>query len=388
MNAAARSASSFAGLRQKVREGLATGLYYSGTLRALKTVEQTHVLYRSSGPTSFRLRRSTTSKFGILCYHRVGTAGVPFHSTLEPRLFEAQIRYLKRRYRIVPLDQLCREMLNQESVPPTLSITFDDGYRDLYDCALPTLRKYAVPATIYLIGRCVETGEAPWYDRIFAGFVAYPGDSLELHLDTVHRFCLRTKQSRLAAAWEVVCYLRSIQDVDRQRWCADFARQTRPPEEMLANRMLDWPQVRAMQQAGVFFGAHTMHHPAVSQLDASALRNELIDSKLLLEQRLGAPVDDFAYPFGKLTDGSGAAQDCLGKAGYRSAVTTIEGFNSPGEDPYKLRRLQIGDHCPLATFAFNVSRLFLEAAAENPLVWSPVLSSPDPILRESAPSIS
>jgi len=374
-------------LKEQCRKALAGGIYRSGMLRIIKPFECSHEFYDSTSLRFPRLRRSSGSKFGILCYHRVGTEGVPFHSKLDPALFEAHMRYVKQRYRVVPLGQLVREMLVSEDVPPTLAITFDDGYRDLYIHAFPTLQKYQIPATIYLIGHCMKTGEAPWYDRIFAGFATFSGTSLELEAGDTRRFFLDTLQARLTAAWEIVCYLRSIPDTARQQWCTAFDRKMRPMVESLERRMLDWTQVRTMQAAGLFFGAHTMNHPAISQLHSSAFKAEFVDCKKLLETGLDALVEDFAYPFGKLTDGSSASQGFIARAGYRSAVTTIQGFNSPSANPYMLRRLQIGDECSMASFAFNLSRLFLEATAANSSVWSPVAPAPTPIAQESEPSL-
>jgi len=355
--------------KENCRKAISAGLFYSGTFRVMRRFEGSHEFYTCSGARLPRLRRSSASKFGILCYHRIGTEGVPLHSKLKPQAFEAQMRYLKTRYRIVPLGQMCHELLSGDQVPPTVAITFDDGYRDLYTHALPVLQKYGIPATIYLIGRCMETGESPWYDSIFASIGVAPGASIEIETNGVHQFSLSTSRSRLDAAWEIVCYLRSIPDTVRQRWCAEFSRLLPPPAEQLEERMLDWGQVRAMRRAGISFGAHTMNHPAVSRLESAAYQDEFTSCKELLEGGLDGAVVDFAYPFGKLNDCGSAAQEFLVRAGYRSAVTTMEGFNSPGESPYLLRRLQISDEHALPLFAFNLSRMFFEANEEQTICW-------------------
>src|SRR5262249_54739395 len=151
-------------------------------------------------------------QFGILCYHRVGTEGVPLFSQLQPALFRSQMQYLKKRYRIISVGQLCNEI--QSGVPsrPALAITFDDGYRDLYTYAFPVLQEFQVPATIYLIGRCMEFGEVPWYDRIFLALKDTLGTSIELDLDGPNRFELSSKMARHETAWNIVSYLRTKPD--------------------------------------------------------------------------------------------------------------------------------------------------------------------------------
>lgn len=347
-------------LKEKCRRAVAGGLYHSGLLSAARRLEGSHEFSQIEGLRLPRLRRFAGSRFAILCYHRVGTEGVPIFSRLEPRVFEAQMRYLKNRYRIVPLGQLCRELQGGATVVPTLAVTFDDGYRDLYSYAFPVLQKYGIPATIYLIGNCMETGETPWYDRIFVALQASSDRVLELDLSEPRRFVLTDPEARAAAAWEIVCYLRSIPDNERRQWCAAFEQGVALPLAQLEGRMLNWEEVHTMQKDGVFFGAHTMSHPSVSRLDSIALKEELMQSKTRLEEGLQTSVDDFAYPFGKPSDCSVAAEDVLSLAGYRSAVTTTAGRNTIGMNLYRLRRMQISDDRSMSSFGFNLARMFLD----------------------------
>jgi peptidoglycan/xylan/chitin deacetylase (PgdA/CDA1 family) len=355
----------WARLKAICREVGVGGLYHAGLLREVERLAGSYELFSVPGLRMPRLRRFSGAKFGILCYHRVGTEGVPLFSRLEPRIFEAQMRYVRKHYRVVPLGQLCSELREACPVEPTLAVTFDDGYRDLYTHAFPVLQKYEVPATIYMIGKSIETGEAPWYDRIFVALEAASVPVLEIEIGIVRRFLLASVTARALAAWEIVCYLRRISDTERRKWCAEFEALIRVPTEKLEGRMLDWQQVRTMHRGGMFFGAHTMTHPVVSRLELSALEEELARSKQLLERGLDAPVEDFAYPFGKPEDCSLAAEQFLGRCHYRSAVTTTEGFNAVGSNPYRLRRLQVLDDASLASFAFSVSRLFLECPAQD-----------------------
>ncbi len=365
--------------RQKCRRVLADGLYHSRLLHVLRCMERTRRLQFAPGSFVPQIRSFPASKFGILCYHRVGTKGVPYHSRLEPRIFEAQMRYLKKHYRIISVAQVCRELQDGPAVSPTLAITFDDGYLDLYTYAFPVLRELKIPATIYLIGDCLKTGEAPWYDGIFAAVHSAPGNALEVQMDSVRSFPLRSPLERSSAAWEIVCHLRSVPDADRRAWCQEF--ETRLPlgRRELRDRMLMGTQVREMFGRGISFGAHTMSHPSVSRLGLSALENELGRSRRFLETELDAEVLDFAYPFGKPTDCSLSAEKALSRFGYRSAVTTSEGINSTGANLLRLRRLQIGDESSIALFAFAVARLFLESVMETPHVYEADIHQRGPV---------
>lgn len=357
---ASASAPSSTAFKEKCRRAVASGLYCTGLLGVVRLLEDKHELSEIKGSRLPHLRRSADSKFGILCYHRVGTDGVPVFSRLLPSVFDRQMRYLKEHYRLVPLSQLCRELQNGCVVPPTLAITFDDGYRDLYTYAFPVLQKYSIPATIYLIGQCMQTGEAPWYDRIFVGLEIWPDPILEVELNESREFKLSDQASRAAAAWEIVCYLRSIPNIQRREWCAVFDRRMHLPMRQLEARMLNWDQVHAMHKGGVSFGAHTMTHPSVSRLDSHSLQEELVQSRAGLEAGLQTSIEDFAYPFGKPSDCSLAAEKVLSSAGYRSATTTTAGRNTAGSNLFRLRRMQIGDDPSLPSFGFNLTRMLLD----------------------------
>ena len=351
-------------VRQFLRTVFVRGFYYSQMSRVARRLARRYSFAGSSGSARLKLQRHPESKFAILCYHRVGTAGVPLYSQLHEKAFAAQMRHLAANYRVVPLNQLYRELEEGCQVSPTVAVTFDDGYRDLYTFALPVLQRYSIPATVYLIGHCMDTGEAPWYDRVFVQMESAPLQfEVALHSPRVFRLPLR--EDRLAAAWEIVSFLKTIPDASRRAWCTELQRRLPANEAVLAKRMLDWEQVREMSRHGIRFGAHTMTHPAVSQLHPSQMPEELLHSKRLLERGLDGPVDDFAYPFGKLEDFSSVAQEFLARNGYRSAVTTVDGYNSRGANPFELRRVQIGGGRSLAGFSFELSRIFLGSHAEK-----------------------
>ncbi len=353
---------------------LATGLYQTGALRMLQGLSRSYEILhlRQSWP---RWRKVSSAKFVVLCYHRVGMEGIPFYSRLAPEAFEAQMGYLRKRYRVVSLEQLCSELEDPEATGQAVAVTFDDGYRDVYTRAFPILQKYRIPATIFLTVGCIETGQAAWYDRVFLALQALTDEELSLELDGPRRFLLSSPAMRLSAATEIVSSLRRMPDQRRRQYCAALEKQVALPADELADRMLTWEQVRQMHRAGIAFGSHTMTHPVVSRLAPAEAERELLESKRLLEEKLGSPVQDFAYPFGQPADCGTAATPLLARCGYRSAATTTWGINARGADRYRLRRVQIGEDCSLAMFAFQLNQLFFrveqKTAATAPLAFSP-----------------
>jgi peptidoglycan/xylan/chitin deacetylase (PgdA/CDA1 family) len=353
--------------RSKWRDVAAGSLYHSGALRALDKVSRYYELGHDETGRLSATRRARGPKFAVLCYHRIGTQGIPLFNGLPPEIFELQMGFLRKRYEVVSLDEMCREMERPTKDGNFVAVTFDDGYGDLYPHALPALKKYQIPATVFLPASCIETGQVPWYDRIFLALKVFRKNELELFLDRRRTFQLISYKARLQAATEIIHYLRTISDLARQQFCRSFEEQIALPIAELSNRMLTWDQVRAMSREGVSFGSHTMTHPTVSRLTESQLETEIGESKTILEQRLGNPVRDFAFPFGKTEDCGTAASSVLIRWGYRSAATTLEGINGPGDAPYELRRVQFGEERSLAMFSFRLSRLFLSPRSRSSL---------------------
>lgn len=319
----------------------------------------------------WKWRRQGNPRYVILCYHRIGRGGVPVYSWLDTDVFEAQIRYVCKRYRIVSIEELVEELQRPTGHQQAVAITFDDGYRSVYFEAFPVLRKYRIPATMYLTVDAIESGAVSWYDRIFLALQIAPAGSLELPTDWPCLLDLRSPYTRLRSAEQIIKYLRGVPDQQRIEACEYLERQVSLPESELAGRMLTWDQIQEMQTEGIDFGSHTLTHPVVSRLPMVEVERQLRDSKRILEQRTGRPVRHFAYPFGQPTDCGTAATEALQRFGYRTAVTTCLGVNGPGTDPYRLMRVAVGGGRSLELFAWRLNRLFLDPTAEQASVKTP-----------------
>ena len=92
------------------REIIAAGLHRSGALSVLERVARSYEFRLESNSRRPRWSRAASGKFVILCYHRVGTGGIPYYSELATAEFEKQMRFLRRHYRILSLEQLVREI--------------------------------------------------------------------------------------------------------------------------------------------------------------------------------------------------------------------------------------------------------------------------------------
>jgi peptidoglycan/xylan/chitin deacetylase (PgdA/CDA1 family) len=343
------------------RQLAAAGLYRCGAFWALHTLSR-HLELTGNGSGKL-LRWVKTAKYVVLGYHRVGTGGVPLYCRFPQQAFARQMEYVRKHFRVISVRQMAQELQEPRAHGQAVVVTFDDGYAGTYTEAFPILQKYAIPATVYLVAGAVETGEVAWYDRIFLALRNAPQD-LQLRFDRPRRFRLETDGDRIAAGTEVVMYLRTLPDEERQAWCAALEERLPVRAEDLRGAMVTWDHVRTMHRAGITFGAHTMTHPVASRLPPEVLRREVEESKHLIEQRIQSAVEEFAFPFGKARDCGAVGRSALAQLGFRTALTSIVGVNRPGADLFRLRRL-MGEDISLGRFAFRLHQLFFHPVDEE-----------------------
>jgi peptidoglycan/xylan/chitin deacetylase (PgdA/CDA1 family) len=169
----------------------------------------------------------------ILMYHRVTRVAGFDQLVVRPERFEEQMAHLARRHRVISLAQAVEELASGD-VRPGVVVTFDDGYRDTLTHALPILRDYAIPATVFItIDFCALRRSHPRYPS------ARPSD--------IH---------------------------------------------------LDWEGVRALKRADITIGSHTISHPHLPRLPAIDARREIVDSRRQIEEAIGTKVEFFCYPSG------------------------------------------------------------------------------------------
>ncbi len=294
----------------------------------------------------------------VLTYHRIAEPGAdPFYDPVisaTPESFRAQIDWLRNRVRILTLDELATWAEDGSAGRELVAVvTFDDGYRDNFDAAVPILRAGNVPATFFLPTAFFESPRLPWWDH-----VAYvikrtqvrrlmlerdrDGDAPPLVID-------REQMSRTEAIMTIIgAFLdESIAD---DRWFLDqlaTRAEVVVDAESLGRRLfMTWDHVRQLadSNAGLTIGSHGHSHRRLARLDEDSQRFELTESKRILEARLGREVDALAYPYGWPGTYTTRTKALAAGAGYRLAFASREGMNRPGApfDRYEVSRLGVG----------------------------------------------
>jgi peptidoglycan/xylan/chitin deacetylase (PgdA/CDA1 family) len=190
----------------------------------------------------------------------------------SPQLFQEQMEWLKRNTCVVPLAEVVAALKEKGPLRPRrVAITFDDGFQDLYTQAAPVLRQLKLPVIVFL-----ATG-----------------------------YCGRTN------AWP-----------GQPEWVDELP-------------LLNWEQIRELAAQGVSFGAHTVTHPSLTELQISQAEREIAESKKHIEKATGRSAELFCYPYGRWNS---SVQE-IAKRYFRGACSTAAGVVKPGADPFALPRV-------------------------------------------------
>jgi len=275
----------------------------------------------------------------ILYYHRVNDDGDPFFPAISTDLFEREIRFISRHYEVVSLPTLVRALDEAAETKNMVAITFDDGYRDNFQNAFPILKRYRVPATIFLATGGMDSGEPLWFELLALTIKKTPAEFLDLEIDIPRRFWLRTQEERLVANGNIFALLRTLPDSERRDRLTEILHQLELHDfSDRKEKMLTWDQVRTMHANGIDFGGHTVTHPFISKLTPEQGLWEVSECKRRIEEELQSAVRHFAYPNGREEDFSDWNQEMLGMAGYEAALTTLWGMNYRSTNRMQLRR--------------------------------------------------
>jgi len=291
--------------------------------------------YRSSAHGGGRLSR----RFQILGYHKISPDPHPFFAPVSPALFESQMQFFKSCYRVMRLEELIKRSRRGDLPDRAVAITFDDGYRDNYEFAFPILKKYQLPATIFVATGAIGTGNPIWHDRVFDAFRFATVRRARLRNPELPELNLESEDARQRSLEGVLIHAKSLYGDARQRLIDDIEVRLKPNlPSNIEQRMLTWDHIRQMHKAGIDFGSHTVSHTILSRIPREEKVKEIRESKRQLSEQLGAPVASFAYPNGKAADYDAEAKSVLQECGYSYAVTCRSGFNHASSDAFELKR--------------------------------------------------
>ena len=292
----------------------------------------------------------------ILIYHRIQAEPDPlFPDEVDARRFARQIHLLNRWFRLMPLLEAVRALKAGALPSRAACITFDDGYADSAEVALPILQQYRAPATFFVPSGFLDDG-CLWNDAIIEVVRNAPGPRLDLTRSGFGVYDIACTQRRRAVIDSLIAALKYLPSDERIERVKLMAHRFTPT-------MLSSDQLLALHRAGMEIGAHTVSHAILSAISNAEARAEIAQGRARLEEIIQSPVRLFAYPNGRPgRDFEQRHIQMLHSQGFEGAVTTAWGAVHPDTDPFLLPRFTPWDRSSSRFMLRMASNLFMPSA--------------------------
>lgn len=286
------------------------------------------------------------ARLSILIYHRVLSRPDPLlPGDPDAAVFHWQMQAVARLFNVLPLAEAVARLADGTLPPRAACVTFDDGYADNAEVALPILQELGVPATFFVAAGYLDGGMM-FNDQVIESLRRLPGKEVDL-VDVglgVHR--IATPDERASVAMKLIRAIKHLDSSERQEKVD--ALKTRCPEPLPDDVMMTTAQLQQLADAGMTIGGHTLSHPILTRIPDARAREEIGGGRETLEAILKQPVRLFAYPNGKPGQDYDARHvTMVRECGFGAAASTAWGVSTGLRDPYQLARFTPWDRTPL-----------------------------------------
>lgn len=290
----------------------------------------------------------------ILLYHRVIPKDKKETIFSLPEIvvyedsFEKQMKFLSENYHVISLDDFIKTRGEKIPLPrKTAVITFDDGWEDNYLNAFPILKKYKMPATIFLTTCFIGTREIFWQEKVvfLTKQLLSMADTLKKCLISIGNELqqlfdsLRNERENNNAWLRLLENLTSMDTNKRESLIMNMDTHLNHPKlPHTENSFLNWEQIHEMEKHQIDFASHGATHRILTTLKEAEIKEELESSMEFLQHKLNTIIKAFAYPNGNYNN---KIINLLEKAGYSIALTVESGTNTNKTIIYCLKRINV-----------------------------------------------
>ncbi len=280
------------------------------------------------------------TRAAVLMYHRVLPTADAAHGSVEPGMyvtpetFARHLTWLASYFCVLPLHEIVSRLAHGQPLPAgACAITFDDGWRDNHDYALPELERRGLPATVFVVSERVGTNGAFWPDEVCRRMAGLPRPE---QATVLGRLGVRSRGDPVAA---LLARLKECADTDRARFLDELRAETRDPAAG-ARELLGWSECDRLARSGIEIEAHGASHAILTKLPPAEAERELRSALVRLREAGHGRRGLLAYPSGAHDEG---VRRLARAAGYAAAFTTEPSLASTVSDPFALPRLGVHD---------------------------------------------
>jgi peptidoglycan/xylan/chitin deacetylase (PgdA/CDA1 family) len=256
-----------------------------------------------------------------------------------PRGLAQQLRILRTFANVLPLESALADLTAGRPLPPrSVSLTFDDGYRDSLTVAGPMLHNLGIPATCFLVPGLLSRTTRAWWEELAHAVAHTTVDEITWE-ERTHP--LRTTAERRAALSPLVQGLKDRDRAAREAALDEIVELLAPPRRYhVDEHFMDWDEALRLREY-MTIGSHSLHHAILSQEEDAAQTVDLCSARAQLQERLGVEAPVLAYPNGGAADYGSGTLEAAHRAGHTHAVTTRPGVNRSPTPRFEVRRIMM-----------------------------------------------
>ncbi len=298
----------------------------------------------------FRKRNQITVLMlhGVMAKHE-GVIWEPLRSQLCPAELERILRLLSDYYHFISIEQ-CIDMLDGK-IPMqehSLLITFDDGYRNNIDYALPVCERFNIKPVLFVSTCHIDSSQPFWFDRLDYALQQNMGGQISLgHDGRVYNFDGSSREKLTVSYQNFRNHCKQTFDDDNQinklfsALCEELEKRSSKALSDICkdddwSAIATWPQLRdCVKNNRLDIASHTVNHWRLDRLSEELITSQLVNSKNRIEQEIGTQCCYFCYPNGSYNE---MAVNLIKQTGYRAAFSTDVGLCQYGDDLMTLKR--------------------------------------------------
>ncbi len=299
----------------------------------------------------------------IVTYHRLGDPqrdaryldDTVVDATKES--FEKQVALFKKRFTLLGIEDLRKHFFDGMPLPKNAAvITFDDGYKACYDVALPILKRAGGKAIFFISTDHMTRRKAFWWDRTNYLVKKSTKRRIEVTYPTPVTYDLSGDRSEVTQqildvikhtfALDIERYLRELGAALGVEWTE--AEDKRITDDIL----MTWEEVQELHRQGMDVESHSCSHRVFTTLPPDELKNELVESKNVLEEKLQSPIRAIAYPVSLSLNKHDDILVAVKQAGYEIGFSTSSGLGplGPKTNPLDIQRFWVDPNLPHSYF--------------------------------------
>ncbi len=243
-----------------------------------------------------------SSNLRIIYYHIVSNSPPNYYfkdKTISIEDFRKQLKYFKKRYSFISLDEAVNKIKNGDSLKGQIALTTDDGFVENYTIIAPILLEEKIPATFFLINNCIDNQDLMWRNKlvyIFNKLGHKKSGELILTFAKKHNLPIPTNTENIIGWSERTFVMNEKEKLSSMLWeesnmepLLQFLDEQKP--------YMTTKQIKELISGGFSIGAHTNTHPICSKLNYDTLEKEIIGSINGISKKIGVSPTHFSYPF-------------------------------------------------------------------------------------------